>query len=116
MGRSNLHKLVFAKRNLGIDFVGEVEGDLDGNEECGTTEDERRNASEPLDNGRRDCDKAEEAGARERDAIHDLADVVFSLATRANARNERTGLLEIFRNAVRFERDCGIEIREEHHE
>ena len=40
--------LVFAEGDLGVNFAGEVEGDLDGNEERGAAEDERRDAREPL--------------------------------------------------------------------
>ena len=110
------HYLVLAKRNLGVDFVGEVERDLNSDEERGAAEDECRNAREPLDDGRHDRDETEEGGAGERDAIHHFTDVLFRLAARTHAGDKGSRLLQILRDPVGLEGDGGIEIGEENDE
>ncbi len=96
--------------------MGEVESDLDGDEERRTAEHDRRDASNTLDDRRRYCKEAEEAGTRESNAIYHIADIFLCLATWADARDERAGLLEILRDAMRLERDGGVEIRKKHDE
>ena len=107
--------LILPQGDLGVDFVRKVERDLDRDEERGAAEHKRGDTREPLDDRRRDRDEAEEEGAGKRDAIHDLADILFCFATGAHARDEGTGLLKILCNAMWLKRDSRVEIGEEHH-
>src|SRR5665811_1131966 len=105
--------LVVPHHELGLQLLHRLDHDGDGDENAGAAKGEAgETRDERLEQVRRDRDDAQEERPGDRDPVDHAGEVVLGRAPRTNARDEAAVLPELLRRLVRFERECGVEVRE----